>query len=395
MKYILILITLIFAFSIQEGLAKSDFREGFIVTMKKDTIYGEIDFRSNAKNYESCLFKKDNIISEYKPVQLLGYGYLNDRYYTSQIKDSTFVETLVEGDLSLYKYDTYYLLRSPAGEILKLEKNTLRIAEDGKAEMKEDARWKGIISYLISDCNTDSQINQNLYFDEKSITKLVTGYNKCKGSEFTVYKVNKPWTKLGLGLTTGLTQSTINSRKLSSLLVYMADSYNSFDPTIGIFFELSAPRVSERFSLQTEVHFSKASFSSLVVLPDWGYTDYHHTYIELSTLSVPLSVKYFLPGNKFSLFFEAGLNYDYNFKKHNTKHIFERVTNNNVYTAESQVEMLFESQTGFLAGMGILKSFNRIKCGATIRYNKSTDLGSYLGVDSTINRLSLSLILCI
>jgi hypothetical protein len=57
-------------------------------------------------------FKKDDAIKEYTPAQLLAFGYDNDSFYRSGIIPEKFVEILVDGNLSLYRFNNFYLQKS-------------------------------------------------------------------------------------------------------------------------------------------------------------------------------------------------------------------------------------------------------------------------------------------
>ena len=88
-------------------LGQSDFREGFIITPKNDTIYGSIDYPSNARGYDLCLYKDESGIKEFSPDQINGYGFSNDKFFQSDIIDNSFVEALVLGHANLYKINEY------------------------------------------------------------------------------------------------------------------------------------------------------------------------------------------------------------------------------------------------------------------------------------------------
>ena len=95
MKRTFILITLFLFLSLMETFAQSDFRDGLIITLDQDTIHGLVDYQSNVKNYKHCRFKRDGVIKEYSPNQITGFGYLNDKFFTSKILKGLFVEVLV------------------------------------------------------------------------------------------------------------------------------------------------------------------------------------------------------------------------------------------------------------------------------------------------------------
>ncbi len=95
-KLTLILLLII----ISSSFGQNDFRSGFIITLENDSIQGQVDYRSNSQNYKSCIFKGEQGELEYFPNQIVGFGYTNDKFFSSQIIEGSFVEVLVDGDIS-------------------------------------------------------------------------------------------------------------------------------------------------------------------------------------------------------------------------------------------------------------------------------------------------------
>ena len=122
-----ILIGLIILILISAELqARSDFRDGFIIKATNDTIFGKIDYRSNLNNTKSCLFKTSSGIVEYTPDQIIGYGFKNDKFFSSEIIKGTFTEVLVAGELSLYMSGNDLFVRKTGSEMYKLESKQIR-----------------------------------------------------------------------------------------------------------------------------------------------------------------------------------------------------------------------------------------------------------------------------
>ena len=56
--------------------AQNNYRPGFIITVQKDTIYGEIDYRTDKMNAKRCVFQSQGNDTEpvtYHPFEILGY----------------------------------------------------------------------------------------------------------------------------------------------------------------------------------------------------------------------------------------------------------------------------------------------------------------------------------
>lgn len=131
---------------------------------------------------------------------------------------------------------------------------------------------------------------------------------------------------------------------------------------------ISSPRLTEKFAFQGEVHFTKSSYSSLVIQSERYSTEYHNTFINLSTLSIPLSLKYAFPHRKYGLYVQGGINSDYHLSS-STKHLRERVTGNDVHTfPESTAFEVNDYQIGYWGGVGILKSYKGFTGSLSVRY---------------------------
>lgn len=393
MYYHIICALLLSIAAAQSAFGQDNFRNGYLITLESDTIYGQVNYRSNTKNYMSCIFKDEQEVREFFSDEIIGFGYVNDKYFSSQIVEGVFVEVLVLGEISLYKSQDKYHLKKDSS-IHDLETIIEEVLIDGMAGKKENHRWRGVTSYLISDCiENPNNVVSNLKLNEKSLTKVIVNYNKCRGSDFKEFKESKPWIKYELGATVGLARSEIQVTNKALSHLYLDDTYQSFDPSFGILMEMSSPRIGDDFSFQSEIHFIRSRYSSLVVL-DWeSRTEYHESYIYLSTLSIPLSLKYYLPANKSGLYFQGGINYDYHVSS-DSRFLSESVVGNVVNTSPEHSSFDNKnSQLGYWGGIGILRSYQKFKASIAIRYFRMNGLNSSGGFRSTNNRLSLNIIL--
>lgn len=377
---------------ISNSFGQKDFRKGFVITLEHDTVNGHLDYRSNSKNYKSCIFKSEHIEKEYHPTQILGFGYVNDKYFTSQITKNSFVEVLVTGRMSLYKSIDKYVIKKDTSFYDLKNLTTEQVDIDGKIGTNKDYKWRGLLTYLVGDClDNSSKLTSGISLDEKSLTQLLVAYNKCSGKAFTEYKASKPWTKFEFGASLGVVQSEILINKESAIYSYLDDSYRSVDPSIGLLIAISSPRVTERLAFQGEIHFIKSAYSSLI--KNGNSTEYHDIYIDLSTLSVPLSLKYSFPEKKYGWYLQGGASYEFHLIS-DTKRLSEYVIGNVVNTAEEKPAFeVNANQIGYWGGIGILKSYRKFKGSISIRYFQMSPLNKTEGFSANNNRISFNLIL--
>ena len=368
------------------------FRNGFILTLENDTIKGQVNYRSNLKNYKSCVFLGEQEGRKYYPHEINGFGYDNDKFFVSRIIEGSFVEVLVTGDISLYKSKNMFHIKKGA-DIYDLESSQEKVKIGRKVYIRENNKWRGILSLLISDCfKNTNDIVARINLSEKSLTNLVVEYNQCKGSEYQEVKAKKPWIKYDFGAAPGLAGSEIQVIYRYTDYNYLADSYSSVDPSVGALFSISSPRITEKIEFQGEFHFIKSGFTSLVVLKQ-SSTEYHDTYIDLTTVTIPVSLKYNFPGKKYGLYLQGGINYDYHLKSE-SKVMTEIVTGNVVNTyPERPAFEISNNQIGYWGGIGILKSYPKFRAGIAVRYFDMSGLNSagLMGIDN--NRIMVNLIL--
>ena len=247
------------------AVAQLDFRPGYVITLQNDTIKGEVNYRSNSKGYQSCMFRQNKATTEYDPTQITGYGFFNDKAFKSGVIEGSFVEVVVWGELTLYRKGNVFYIQKTGGELQKLETAKKEMIIDGKVGMREDVKWKGVVSYLISDCLNDPELIKELRLNEQQLSALTIDYNKCRKAEYIAYKQGKQWTRLHPGLVFGMSSSQINV-DAPPAFPQLKTKYTSVDPFVGVVFAISSPRITERLAFQPGIELSKSEYSSLVVL---------------------------------------------------------------------------------------------------------------------------------
>jgi hypothetical protein len=394
----ILLTVTILLINIGVSFGQDNFKNGYIITFEQDTIKRMIDYRSNSANYESCVFKDGEAEITFYPNQILGFGYTDGKFFMSQIKENSFVEVLIIGKMSLFQSEEMFHLKKDT-MFFNLESTVEEVIIDGKSALKETSRWRGTIAYLLSDCleNTNNLI-ANIGHNEQSLTRIVLKYNICSGIEFTDYKVNKVWAQFEYGATVGFTLSTIKTINLGGTYYYLDESYRSLDPSFGLLINLSSPRISDKTSLQGELHFTASKYSSYIERPiDGSKKEYYDTFIELNTLSIPLSLKYAFPEKKdYGLYIQLGTNFEYQLSA-NTKLLGEEVNGNIVNTyPETTAFDVKKNQLGLWGGVGLTKSYPKFQGSIAIRYFQMPALNTFRGtnqLEAKINRLSINVIL--
>lgn len=182
MLFILLTI-LIFPVSAQIG-----FYEGYIVTNLDDTLTGQVGKNESRHIIKNCILKQDGKSAKYYPADFKRFGYFDGPTYVSNVLKDTIVQVLVEGKLNLYKVQTTLYLSKENEKVTKLENYTEKAVRNDEVYYVESVKWKGILTYMTSDCSPDKKVIEKLKLREVEITDFVVNYNKCSKSDYTQYK---------------------------------------------------------------------------------------------------------------------------------------------------------------------------------------------------------------
>lgn len=226
-RFIFIVIGLLFT---RLTYAQSNYRPGYIVTLEKDTIYGEIDYRTDQMNAKQCVFQSKEDNSEpktYLPFEIAEYRFTDDgKYYISkniELKHGfiqpVFLEYLLKATKSLYYYEKegdipiYFI--EDQNTLVKIDAPKLyQKPTVGIQFKKETDRYIPLLHYVFKDCPQISTHIDHIKFNRKDIVKIVKEYHNemCTSDgdciEFEIKKDKKP---LILNITTyiGIIQYTI------------------------------------------------------------------------------------------------------------------------------------------------------------------------------------------
>ena len=124
--------------------------------------------------------------------------------------------------MSLYRQGAIFYVQKQGQKLQELETKDKKVSTQYKEYRKEDDTWKGILIYLMSDCMKNStSLLARAHLTERELTQLVTKYNKCQRTDYTVYKEDKPWTKVVIGGAVGMTYSTPKTTYHMAMYSYM------------------------------------------------------------------------------------------------------------------------------------------------------------------------------
>lgn len=310
MKRTIFFTIILLTFVVIQTKGQFNYKPGKVITTNNDTLIGYINDGGYIRNSNFCIYKKSKKEEKVKyfPKDIKSFIIDGENYYSSQKipneknEQTYFVEVLLEGKVNLYysrrNKELSYFVQKDGGELVGLSKESVILAPEGKAASSywnQQAitvhinSYKDTLKSLFRDCNLIQDQIQGLEYKQEplqNIAKTYAGLTSSDKNKIT-YEQDLKSRKFNFGLFAGMQLSRIsfpNSSLKSDL--HPANS-NSF--LFGIFYNRPIYAISDRFSFQTELIFSKTSYSPefITISNNEAYTD-----IRSNTFSIPLFIKY-------------------------------------------------------------------------------------------------------
>jgi len=294
------------------ALCQQKFEPGYIVTLNKDTVEGqilnEIDsklaFKIKFKSALNSVSSETEAVKEYSPEELAGFQFSNGRvfeqlYFKNSSNDSTliFAKKILSGkvDMWIWRNESRpprVILRNNESGIIvhlsKREKKTLR--KDGKKYAVNDVKFIGLMNYVMSDENKPNSKRKIFRYTEKSIYKRVKKYNEDFETNFvsTAYEEE---TNFKYDVAAGIATAS-----------FSRNNYNNI--RISIFRRKTRPEKSNRLSSNSGIAYNGWFDNS-------GYTgsfrngvfDYRWQMFNI----VPLGIHYQFNDNKIAPYLRGGV----------------------------------------------------------------------------------------
>lgn len=346
--------------------AQIDFREGFYLVNSNDTVSGLINYEENIANQKRFQFKsqKGDEIKTFYPLDVAGYGFVGDKFYESGNIEGepskVFLEVLVSGLVSLYKYDGRFFVRKENDpsyhELVSDEK---LVERNGRTYETPAKAHIGTLKVVMADCRELSDDIHSIKLIEKELTKLVKKYNNCVGASQREFKTRKPWFEVSLEPGVGMVTSRLDKtfwdgngrRKIFTKGAY----HDSFRPFGGLTLDFSSPRVIESITFQLGLFYFQSQYLSL-------QESRRKTEIELKEVKIPFSIRYTYRMQKISPYLTLG----------GALSTFLSDTEN---TIDSRTFVTAPNQFGAWGGIGArAKLFKNITGFAEVRYERTNTL---------------------
>lgn len=246
--------------------AQEIYKEGYVITNEKDTLYGQIKFLGPEKNSEECHYipKSSSKTFIYTPADVFGYKFENGSYYISkkftidQVVYFQFVELLVDGITDLYriyynKNIQYFLVKNDTTSIfINTQRAAIQNEENIKEENTQDKLNKGKLKYLMQDYPLIFTKIDNLDYQEKSMVKIITDYHNgvCNDYECIDYTKRNIRPNIYLGILFGIKSSSIKFEG-DDHFYYLTEAGVQWNISMvyGISFGMNMPKTNERIAI--------------------------------------------------------------------------------------------------------------------------------------------------
>jgi len=293
-----------------KGIAQTDFREGYYITLENDTVFGLVDYRGEAKNSQVCIFKKEelSVPVKFEPTEIKGYRFIDGKFYisnpinTGNEEKTVFLEFLVNGITNLYFYrdlnNYMYFIEDKNGKLLLLSNEVITSNVEGKGEVQRNSnKYIGVLRATFADCKEIQPQLDNVSLGHKSLINITKSYHNyvCDTEECIVYEKKVPSAKIRFApvLKTGVANLRFSKGIFSNY---------SFEPEVyfgaGILVSTVFPQINEKLSFEAELDFNMYNFHGSYQVQNGSIMEYYDAYLDLKSLQPTISVKYTFPTGK-------------------------------------------------------------------------------------------------
>lgn len=269
--------------------AQSDFRSGYVIRQQGDTLFGEIDFRTDQTLSELCRFRKDKTqgSTDYLPKDIQGFQFKDGKYFVSKIVhgEPLFLEFLVKGRLNFYFYrenfvkEHYFLEKGNSGLVELPYEEEIKTDDDGNLYLYQSTKHNGILNFYLQDApSLRNDIAAIKKPDQKLLIDLANVYQNlvCRDSDCIIYEKKLPLFKIEPEISFGEN--------------FYRNYENKFRPQIGIYAHIWMPRDYERLYFRTGVLY-------IPIIDNYAF------------LKVPITLEYVFPKRKIQPVFAYGYNF--------------------------------------------------------------------------------------
>lgn len=361
-------------------------QKGYVITNENDTIYGTIDYLTDAQNVKVCLFQKagENEYKALTPSDIKGYRLADDGiYYVSrlfsvveeeeQLQEQLFAEFLLQGGVSLYRYyygyNNYFGFVGSDGREIILRDDKLNedlMTYNHKLQVRRQKVQE--VNALMNRDNTIANRLWKMDLTSEDLTKLVKQYDEehCTDQgECILFRYDKKKTTtvthrfyVGAGISYASYDSPSYGVGQAYSVMYSEYSYSGFAPTFFAGADFQFPRFSRNLNARVELSYTPHCYKSNDV-----NSKGEHPEMTINEIAARIGLWYvFNPDSRIKPFIMGGLSFSWNtgMKEKNVDYKYKMDYNMPVSYGTGDIEHGKGAKAGIYLGAGVDISHIRI-----------------------------------
>jgi len=399
-----LLILILGTFLSLNAFSQQNFIPGYVVTMDGDTLQGQIDYRNWDKNPDKITFRQEGktTSTQYSPLDIKSFK-ANDEVYVSAVvkssvssrkagnlgdetelktaTDTTFLQTLIQGDKSLYYLknrrgiENFYIGRN--GQYDLLVYNVYKSNKENKVRINK--RYVGQLVLYFNNAPSVRQQIQRTDYTKTSLKNLFLTYYK-QSSTAPKFQKKKDKGSVEYGIVAGATISTVKFGGNDMVYLTSADISPSVNPTGGLFLDFILPRSQGKWSIYNELNYNSYQLSTDYngYYHDIYYTEQINAEFAFSYLSLNNMVRFRYPVKSCYLYFNAGFSNGIIIDETNHKTDVGRFE-----TTESKgLDDIKKHDVGYIGGIGM--QYHHFSLDA--RYKRTGGFSPYVTLSSPLSQ---------
>ena len=252
MKNFLVVIMLIF--SANTLFAQIQFKQGYVITLDGDTLFGEIDYQDNDVLARQCCFRESpqSQSQMFSPLDITGYRFTDGKYFVSKNINGIpyFLEYLLNGAINLYTLHdeikvTHFYIEKEGIDLVEIPYEKKIVRRYDKNYAHSTTTHIGILQYYMQDAGElNSQIAAIKEPTRRNLLKLTENYHNvvCDSVSCIIYEKKLQRVKFNPQLVFG---ANYPSTEIANK--------NTFVPVYGLLCHFSLPDISDKLYLRTGV----------------------------------------------------------------------------------------------------------------------------------------------
>ena len=365
----------LFLLSLNNLSGQKDFKNGYIIGLENDTIYGQINLKSNYSNSLICEFKKnpDDIPVRYDPDQIKSYRIEDFKYYVAKdiyidsVNKKVFLEYLLDGVVDLYFYkgkDHEYYYIDKEGEMYQLSNDEIvrnvNVMDDYYTRYaKNSNQYIGTLNYLFNDDPETKRHVPNTSYTLKSLINITKKYhvNTCPDLDCIDFTKSAK-TKIVLEPNIGLVNSWMG---LHTSPDHVYDISLSFGANIRIKPVMKHYLWNVIVGLNWAMNDFTGDFENTLFTSAQPRIKYNRIHARYHIIRIPIIVEYTFPFKKIQPLIELGFVNVLQLDPDYSVNIIDKYDFTDIVELGGIVDTEFRKhQFGFLSGAGLRYNLNEL-----------------------------------